>query len=399
MLSPIQDAIADIVAGKMIIVVDDEDRENEGDLIMSADKITKEAINFMAKEARGLICSPISERIAQRLHLEPMVSRNTDQKGTNFSVSIDLKYGTSTGISASDRAKTVFALTCEDSKAEDFLRPGHIFPLIAKKGGVLVRAGHTEAAVDLVKLAGLPEVGVICEISNDDGEMARLSDLKEFATKHDLKIISIEDLIKYRRQSEKLVHREIEIPFPTRFGNFQLIGYSNDIDDKEHLAIVKGNLKPGETILVRVHSECLTGDCFGSLRCDCRPQLEEGLRAIEEEGKGVFLYMRQEGRGIGLLNKLKAYALQDEGYDTVEANKMLGFKPDLRTYGIGAQILADLGLSKIKLMTNNPTKVVGLDAYGLEIVDRVAIEINPSDRNKKYLKTKKDKMGHILDMV
>ncbi len=400
MLNTIEEAIADLKDGKMIIVVDDEDRENEGDFVMPAEKITPEAVNFMATLGKGLICTAISQSIADRLALHPMVSENTDKKGTNFTVSIDLKKGTTTGISASDRAKTILALTSEATLPSDFGRPGHVFPIVARKGGVLVRAGHTEAAVDLSRLAGFQEAGVICEIIKDNGEMARLPDLEKFAAEHDLKIISIKDLIEYRHHKEKLVKREVEVPFPTHtYGDFTLIGYSNLIDKREHLALVKGQIENAKDVLVRVHSECLTGDVFHSMRCDCNSQLDAAMNAINEKGQGVLLYMRQEGRGIGLLNKLKAYKLQDEGYDTVEANRMLGFKGDLREYGIGAQILNDLGLTTIHLMTNNPKKIVGLEGYNLEVTKRIPVESTPHEKNEKYLKSKKDKMGHLLDMV
>ena len=400
MLNTIEEALKDLKNGKMIIVVDDEDRENEGDLVMAAEKITSEAVNFMSTYAKGLICTPIHQEISDRLSLHPMVSENTDKKHTNFTVSIDYRHQTTTGISASDRAKTIKALTSESTKPSDFARPGHIFPIVARKGGVLVRAGHTEAATDLARLAGYQEVGVICEIIKEDGEMARLPDLQAFSKTHDLKIISIEDLIAYRHRKEKLVTREVEVPFPThKYGDFRLIGYSNQIDEREHIALIKGNVENAKNVLVRAHSECLTGDVFHSMRCDCNAQLNAALQKINEKGQGVLLYMRQEGRGIGLLNKLKAYKLQDEGYDTVEANKMLGFKGDLREYGIGAQILNDLGLTTIHLMTNNPKKIVGLEGYNLEVTQRVSVEIEPNAQNKEYLKSKKDKMGHFLDMV
>lgn len=398
-LDSIEAAIADIKAGKMVVVVDDEERENEGDLVMAAEKVTPQAINFMAKEGRGLICAPLSDEIANRLELFPMVSNNTEFLRTNFTVSVDYNRGTTTGISATDRAKTVKALVSAGSKATDFNRPGHIFPLRARKGGVLVRAGHTEAAVDLADLAGLKSAGLICEIAKEDGEMAKFPYLKNFAKKFDLKLISIKDLIQYRTCREKLVERKAETLLPTEFGDFQCIIFQSKIDKKEHVALVKGNVAGKKNVLVRVHSECLTGEVFHSLRCDCGPQLERALTMIAKKGLGVLVYMRQEGRGIGLMNKIKAYKLQEQGYDTVEANKKLGFKPDLRTYGIGAQILVDLGLSTIHLLTNNPKKVVGLEGYGLHITERMPIEISPNTVNRGYLEAKKKRMGHFLKDV
>ncbi|WP_027339143.1 bifunctional 3,4-dihydroxy-2-butanone-4-phosphate synthase/GTP cyclohydrolase II [Halonatronum saccharophilum] len=392
----IEEAIEDIKDGKMIIVVDDEDRENEGDLLMAAQMATPEAINFMATYGKGLICLPTTEERLAELNLEQMVEDNTDPHGTAFTVSIDHK-STTTGISAFERAKTIQSVVDPETRPSDLARPGHIFPLKAKKGGVLRRAGHTEASVDLARLAGLYPAGVICEIMSDDGTMARVPELMEFAKEHNLKIITIEELIKYRLKKDKLVSPLPEIKLPTKFGEFRAIGYETAIDDKCHMAIIKGDIEDADDVLVRVHSECLTGDALGSLRCDCRDQLGEALKEIEEEGQGVVLYMRQEGRGIGLANKLRAYNLQDEGKDTVEANRELGFEDDMRDYGIGAQILADLGLTSIRLMTNNPRKIVGLEAYGLKIKERVPHQIEANCVNKRYLKTKKDKLGHMLE--
>lgn len=392
----VEEALEDLKIGKPVVVVDDEDRENEGDLVLPAQVATYEWLNFIINQARGLMCVPVSVEVAQRLQLDPMTARNTDHHGTAFTISVDAAEGTTTGISTGDRLKTVLDLADPSKKAEDFLRPGHMFPLIAKKGGVLERRGHTEAAVDLAKLCGFEPVGVIMEILNQDGTMARRDDLFEFCEEHDLKIITVDELILYRKKNEKLVKNEADVRIPTKFGEFEFVGYSDQIENKEYLAIIKGDVRGKENVTVRLHSECLTGDVFGSKRCDCQDQLHKSLHEIENKGEGLVIYLRQEGRGIGILNKLKAYKLQDQGYDTVEANHKLGFEDDLRDYAVAAQIIKDLNIKSISLMTNNPSKIKGLETYGIKVVDREEIEIPANDVDEKYLKTKKEKMGHLL---
>lgn len=394
--STIPEVIEDIQNGKMIILVDNEERENEGDIVIAAEHCTPEVINFMATYGRGLICVPMTQNRAARLGLDLMVQENTDKYQTAFTISVDAVEGTTTGISAHDRAKTVKVLIDDETEPDDLRRPGHIFPLAARKGGVLVRAGHTEGAVDLPRMAGLKPAGVICEILNEDGTMARRADLDKFAAKHGLKIATIADLIKYRQHKERLIKRISEADMPTAFGDFKVVAFDTEVGKETHIALVKGNIEGDKEVPVRVHSECLTGDVFASRRCDCGSQLHNAMKYIEKNGFGVILYLRQEGRGIGLGNKIKAYHLQDGGMDTVDANIKLGFPSDLRNYGIGAQILVDLGLSKIKLITNNPKKIIGLEGYGLTVTDRIPLEIQPGDENRFYLETKRDRMGHLI---
>jgi 3,4-dihydroxy 2-butanone 4-phosphate synthase/GTP cyclohydrolase II len=395
-LNTIEEAIEDLKQGKIMIVVDDADRENEGDMILAAEKVTPEAINFLSKHARGLICVSLNSKRIEELDLSPMVKVNTAKMGTRFTVSVDAIHDTTTGISAHDRAQTIKTLIDRKTTSEDLARPGHIFPIQAQDGGVLFRAGHTEASVDLAKLAGLYPAGVLCEVMDEDGRMARLPQLKELAKKFNLKIITVKDLIEYRRKKERLIKRIVLVDFPTKYGQFKLHLYKSVIDEHHHLALEKGEVKGKENVLVRVHSQCLTGDVFGSSRCDCGDQLSHALSMIEKESQGVFLYMRQEGRGIGLSNKILAYQLQDLGLDTVQANIELGFAPDLRDYGIGAQVLVDLGLSTIRLITNNPKKIVGLEGYGLKVTERIPLEMAHTPENLKYLETKRDKLGHLL---
>jgi 3,4-dihydroxy 2-butanone 4-phosphate synthase/GTP cyclohydrolase II len=398
-IASIEEVLEDLKQGKMIILVDDEQRENEGDLTIAAEMITSDAINFMAKYGRGLICLSLSPEIVERLNLPLMVYDNRSPFKTAFTVSIEARHGVTTGISAADRAHTILTAVADNAKPEDLVQPGHVFPLRARRGGVLFRTGQTEGSVDLARLAGLKPAAVICEIMNEDGTMARLPDLEKFAERHDLKIATVADIIAYRMRTESFVHKAAETVLPTEYGEFKAIAFVNDIDDYEHLALVKGEIDPEKEIMVRVHSQCLTGDVLGSYRCDCGEQLKKAMEMVQREGLGIILYLQQEGRGIGLANKLKAYALQDEGLDTVEANERLGFEADLRNYGVGAQILAALGVRKMRLITNNPKKIVGLEGYGLEVTGRVPIEIEPRPENRKYLVTKCQKLGHLMDIL
>jgi 3,4-dihydroxy 2-butanone 4-phosphate synthase/GTP cyclohydrolase II len=397
-VATIKEALDDLKQGKMIILVDDEDRENEGDLTMAAEKVTPEAINFMAKNGRGLICLSLAPEIVDRLKLPLMVYDNRSAFKTAFTVSIEARNGVTTGISAADRSHTIITAVADDAKPDDLVQPGHVFPIRARRGGVLFRTGQTEGSVDLARLAGLKPAGVICEVMKDDGSMARMADLERFSEEHKLKIVTIADLIAYRMKTESFVHKAAETILPTPFGDFKAIAFVNDIDSYEHLVLIKGNIGPEKEVLVRVHSQCLTGDVFGSFRCDCGTQLQQAMEIVQKEGLGVILYLQQEGRGIGLANKIKAYALQDKGRDTVEANKELGFGPDLRDYGVGAQILAALGVKRMRLMTNNPQKIIGLEGYGLEVVGRVPLETEPRPENLRYLVTKCQKLGHLLNL-
>jgi len=398
-IANVKEVLEDLRQGKMIILVDDEARENEGDLTIAAEKVTPEAINFMAKYGRGLICLALSPENVEKLKLPLMVYDNRSPYQTAFTVSVEARQGVTTGISAADRAHTILTAVAEDARPEDLIQPGHVFPLRARRGGVLFRTGQTEGSVDLARLAGLSEAAVICEIMNEDGTMARMPDIEKFSKKHNLKIAAVADIIAYRMQTESFVHCAAETILPTPYGEFKAIAFSNDIDDYEHLALVKGNIDPDKEVMVRVHSECLTGDVFGSYRCDCGEQLKRAMEMVQEEGLGVILYLHQEGRGIGLVNKLKAYKLQDEGFDTVEANEQLGFDPDLRDYGVGAQILVALGVRKMKLITNNPRKIIGLEGYNLQVTGRVPIEIEPRPENRKYLLTKCQKLGHLMNVL